>query len=85
MAQGPDAPVRNPAAVLFQITAIVIVGAAITLGRVEQSVTSPDFAGNPTPLGYTFSLALFLVPLVWLLDRRERSTSRARKARGSSR
>lgn len=65
----------DPPRVLFQLTAVVLAASAITLWHVRQPVTPPPFADDPTPLGYTWSLALFVLPLlflvVWLLLRPE--------------
>ncbi len=58
---------RNPAAAFFQVTVVVLVAAALTLLRVKQGVTPPPVADDPTPLGYTWSLLLFILPLGWLL------------------
>ena len=66
-ASGWRSLVHNPASVLFQIILVVIIAAGVTLSRVEESVTSPSFADDPTPLGYTWSLVLFILPLGWLL------------------
>lgn len=61
----------HPGLVLFQIVAVVLVASALTLSRIEESVTPPPVADNPTPLGYTLSLSLFIIPflylVVWLL------------------
>lgn len=65
----------DPPRVLFQLTAVVLAAGAITLLHVRQPVTPPPFADDPTPLGYTWSLVLFALPLlfllVWLLLRPE--------------
>ena len=51
--------------IIFIIAALLIVPAAITLHTVrEPGVLSIGYA--PTPLGYTFSLTLFVVPLLAL-------------------
>jgi len=56
----------HPPLVLFEITFVVLVAAALTLDRVHVTVTPPPVAENPTPLGYTWSLLLFVLPLAWL-------------------
>ena len=65
----------DPPWVLFQLTAVVLAAGALTLLHVHQPVTPPPFADDPTPLGYTWSLSLFALPLaflvVWLLLRPE--------------
>lgn len=65
----------DPPRVLFQLTAVVLAAGAIALLHVDEPVTPPPFADDPTPLGYTWSLALFVLPLaylvVWLLLRPE--------------
>ena len=38
---------------------------ALTLVRVVDPTQPPDYALNPTPLGYTWSLTLFLVPILF--------------------
>lgn len=70
----PDAPRRpllrrilDPPKVLFQLTAVVLVAGALTLLRVKVGVTPPPSVDDPTPLGYTWSLALFLLPLAYLV------------------
>lgn len=53
--------------VIFQITAVVLIAAAFTLWRVHEAITPPPLANDPTPLGYTWSLLLFLLPLLYLV------------------
>ncbi|MEM8932363.1 MAG: hypothetical protein AAGE94_14370 [Acidobacteriota bacterium] len=53
--------------VFIQLTVVVLVAATFTLLRVEQSVTPPPIADDPTPLGYTWSLLLFVLPLTYLI------------------
>jgi len=43
---------------------MVVIPAAITLHTVRFPAAPHDFASNPTPFGYTWSLLLFLVPIV---------------------
>lgn len=53
--------------VIFQLTAVVLIAATFALLRVHEPVTPPPVADNPTPLGYTWSLLLFLLPLLYLV------------------
>lgn len=57
----------NPSLVVLKITLIGLIAAGITLRTVQESVTSPSFAENPTPLGYTWSLSLFVLPFLYLV------------------
>ena len=43
---------------------MVVVPAAIALHSVRVSAAPHDFSSNPTPFGYTWSLLLFIVPIV---------------------
>lgn len=65
-AEEPSGVLRPPL-VLMQITLTVIVAAALTLVRVEDGVTPPPVAEDPSPLGYTWSLLLFILPIAYLL------------------
>lgn len=60
-------------AVFFVIVAVLVVPATLTLMTVKQPGTLILSSDNPTPLGYTVSLLLFVVPLVcigwWFLSR----------------
>jgi hypothetical protein len=49
--------------VIFAIVAALVVPAAITLRTVIHPAVLQITSDNPTPLGYTWSLALFIVPL----------------------
>jgi len=54
--------------VVFAIAASLIVPAAIALRSVVHPAVLQATSDNPTPLGYTWSLALFIIPigvLVW--------------------
>ena len=53
---------KEPFQVVFLIAALLIVPAALTLRTVEHPVALTATSANPTPLGYTISLLLFLVP-----------------------
>jgi hypothetical protein len=58
--------ILHPSYVLFQIIATILVAGALTLARVHDDITPPPVSENPTPLGYTWSLLLFLLPLAYL-------------------
>ena len=49
--------------VIFAIVAALVVPAAITLRTVIHPATLQVTSDNPTPLGYTWSLTLFIVPV----------------------
>lgn len=57
----------RPWLVVSEIIAVVLIASGLTLTRVDQSVTPPPFADNPTPLGYTWSLVLFILPFFYLV------------------
>lgn len=61
--------------IICWMVAILIVPATLTLRRVIDPGTLHLASPNPTPLGYTWSLSLFLVPLLvlggWFLRRRD--------------
>ena len=64
-----DPPNRTPerdAATLVVLIVLVLIPAALTLLTVEQPTRPVPVASNPTPLGYTWSLGLFLVPTLVL-------------------
>jgi len=59
--------------VIFAIAATLIVPAAIALRTVVHPAILQTTSDNPTPLGYTWSLALFIIPigvLAWWFGRR---------------
>ncbi len=58
--------IMRPSWVLFQLIIVVLVPAALTLRTVHVAVGQPPVADNPTPLGYTWSLLLFIIPLLYL-------------------
>jgi hypothetical protein len=64
---------RISAWVVVTMLAIIAVPAGITLHTVRSPVTLQATSTNPTPYGYTWSLLLFIVPIVvivfWLLPR----------------
>src|SRR4026208_1849983 len=49
--------------VVFAIAAALIVPAAIALRTVVHPAILQSTSDNPTPLGYTWSLALFIIPI----------------------
>ncbi|RMH18089.1 MAG: hypothetical protein D6696_13785 [Acidobacteria bacterium] len=57
---------RSGALVVFVMIAVLIVPAGLTLTTVEVPGTLDIPSDDPTPLGYTWSLSLFLVPLAVL-------------------
>jgi len=59
--------------VLFAIIAVIVLPAMLTLNTVKVPITGSDVKLNPTPLGYTVSLLIYLVPvlaLYWWFSRR---------------
>src|ERR1051325_2607981 len=54
---------RRAFLVIFAITGVLIVPAALTLRTVIHPVLLQATSDNPTPLGYTWSLALFIIPI----------------------
>src|SRR5437870_7471029 len=52
--------------VVFAIAAALVVPAAIALRTVIHPVILQATSDNPTPLGYTWSLLLFIVPIAAL-------------------
>ena len=59
--------------VLFVIIAVVVIPAMFTLNTVKLPLAASDVKQNPTPLGYTVSLLIYLVPvliLYWWFSRR---------------
>jgi hypothetical protein len=63
-ASGTDPSPRLSAWLVAAMLAMVAVPAAITLGTVRSSGTLKVTGSNPTPYGYTWSLLLFVVPIV---------------------
>src|SRR3979409_1771977 len=60
-------PLPTSVKVLFVLAAVVIIPFALTLRTITQprpQVT--ELAANPSPNGYTWSLSLFIVPVVVL-------------------
>jgi hypothetical protein len=52
--------------ILFVIIAVIGIPATFTLNTVKLPVAASDVKLNPTPLGYTVSLLIYLVPVVTL-------------------
>jgi hypothetical protein len=64
---------REAFQVVFAIAALLIIPATIALRTVTHPAVLQSSSENPTPLGYTWSLLLFLVPiagLAWWFARR---------------
>jgi len=63
---------ENAASVVFYLICILAIPVALTLNAVETPATVVQNTDNPTPLGYTISLSLFLFPMVvlfiWMLQ-----------------
>lgn len=55
---------RQSEYLVFLMLLMVVIPAAITLYTVRVPATPHDFNSNPTPHGYTWSLLLFIVPIV---------------------
>jgi hypothetical protein len=55
---------RYDAWIVVGMAAVLVLPASLTLLTVEQPRPGVDPALNPTPLGYTWSLLLFVVPMV---------------------
>lgn len=79
----PDASLRD----MLAFGAVVVtpmVPIALSLGTVGPARPMVDPASNPTPLGFTWSLSLFLVPIVVLLAAAvQRSVSSAARRAGA--
>lgn len=59
-------PTRKPKQafqVVFAIAAVLVIPATLTLGRVAHPGVLQSDSLNPTPLGYTISLSLFIIPI----------------------
>jgi hypothetical protein len=52
--------------IVFGILAVLVIPAAITLSTVRLPLQRSDVEMNPTPLGYTVSLLIYLVPVLTL-------------------
>lgn len=69
---GPVSP-RSSFATVAIILGMIVLPAALTLGRVRVPAVVDVAAPNPSPYGYTVSLLLFLVPILavggWLVPR----------------
>src|SRR6266481_5990532 len=56
----------KPFYAVFAIAAVLVVPAAIALRTVVHPAILQATSDNPTPLGYTWSLVLFIVPIAAL-------------------
>src|SRR6476661_8366284 len=54
---------RRAFLVIFSIAAALVIPAALTLRTVIHPVILQATSDNPTPLGYTWSLLLFIIPI----------------------
>src|SRR6476661_8291360 len=57
---------RRAFLVIFSIAAALVIPAALTLRTVIHPVILQATSDNPTPLGYTWSLLLFIIPIAAL-------------------
>ena len=64
--QGPPSSARQARAVqsFLALLLLIIAAAAITLRTVRDPGTLEIASSDPTPLGYTWSLVLFILPLL---------------------
>jgi hypothetical protein len=76
----PRPPQLEAFQVIFVMLGLVVLPAALTLQTVHHPGRLEMTAANPTPLGYTISLSLFVVPvsalLWWLCQRRDLALQR---------
>src|SRR5947208_14717845 len=54
---------RRTPYVIFAMAAVLVIPAAIALRSVIHPVVLQVTSDNPTPLGYTWSLLLFIIPI----------------------
>lgn len=77
---GPPREPRRAFRVVFVIAGLLIVPATITLRTVLDPGALRIESSNPTPLGYTWSLLLFIIPLaalgLWFARRRDLELAR---------
>jgi hypothetical protein len=57
---------RQPFQVVLAIAALLIIAGTLTLCTVAHPVVLQPSSDNPTPLGYTWSLLLFIIPIAAL-------------------
>jgi hypothetical protein len=57
---------RQPFQVVLAISALLIIAATLTLRSVAHPAVLQSSSDNPTPLGYTWSLLLFIIPIAAL-------------------
>ena len=57
---------RQSFQVVLAIAALLIVAAILTLRTVAHPIVAQPSSDNPTPLGYTWSLLLFIIPIAAL-------------------
>jgi hypothetical protein len=57
---------RQPFQVVLAIAALLIIATTLTLRSVAHPAVLQSSSDNPTPLGYTWSLLLFIIPIAAL-------------------
>jgi hypothetical protein len=57
----------SPFKIVLLLIAILVIPAALTLGTVEHPGEFTLTVDNPTPLGYTWSLLMFIFPIIVIL------------------
>jgi hypothetical protein len=76
----PETPPRHSAGLFFLILALLLLPSILTLRTILDPGTRVIESADPTPLGYTWSLSLFLIPLValclWFRGRRDLTLAR---------
>ena len=74
-APGDPTAQRSAAMVVMAMLAMIAVPAAITLNTVSHPATLAISSPDPTPLGYTWSLLLFIIPILvigfWLVPQED--------------
>jgi hypothetical protein len=72
---------RQPFQVVLAIAALLIIAATLTLRTVAHPAALESSSDNPTPLGYTWSLLLFFIPIAalgwWFSSRPDLKSPRA--------
>jgi Lycopene cyclase len=72
---------RQPFQVVLAIAALLVIAGTLTLRTVTHPVVVHPTSDNPTPLGYTWSLLLFIIPIAalawWFVSRPDLKFPRA--------
>ena len=55
---------RRSSWIVLVLLAMVVIPAAVTLNTVQSPGVLQIASSNPTPLGYTLSLSLFIIPII---------------------